>query len=84
MTCSMRTHAGTHYALLTALMGLGRWIFGRWSGAGSEALGYPAYFAATFLVALPAFLLLPIAYRAIARREAEDAAADPEVAAAFE
>ncbi len=74
MTCSQRAHAGTHYALLTALMGFGRWLFGRWSGAGAEALGYPGWFAATFLVALPAFLLLPIAYRAIARREAEEAA----------
>ncbi len=74
MTCSVRAHAGTHYALLTALMGLGRWVFGRWSGAGAEVIGYPAWFAATFLIAMPAFLLLPIASRAIARREAEDAA----------
>ena len=76
MTCSVRAHAGTHYALLTAVMGLGRWIFGRWSGAGAEAIGYPAWFAATFVIALPAFFLLPIARGAVARREAEDAAAE--------
>lgn len=84
MTCSVRAHAGTHYALLTALMGLGRWVFGRWSGAGAEALGYPAYFAVTFAVALPAFLLLPIARKAIARREAEDDGSTTAVATAFE
>jgi PAT family beta-lactamase induction signal transducer AmpG len=60
-----REHAGTQFALLTALFGVGRWLAGRWSGDAAVALGdsagpgYAPWFALTFLFALPAFLLLP-------------------------
>ena len=55
-----REHAGTQFALLTALFGVGRWLAGRWAGDAAVALGYPLWFAVTFFLALPAFLLLPL------------------------
>jgi PAT family beta-lactamase induction signal transducer AmpG len=57
LSCERR-HAATQFALLTALMGLGRTLAGTWSGFGAERLGYGPYFALTFALAIPAFLLL--------------------------
>ena len=55
-----REHAATQFALLSALgVGLAKYLAGRWSGVGATALGYAPYFAATFVLALPAFALLP-------------------------
>ena len=58
-----REHAGTQFALLTALFGIGRWLAGRWAGDAATSLGYPLWFAITFLLALPAFALLPLLRR---------------------
>jgi PAT family beta-lactamase induction signal transducer AmpG len=75
-SCS-RSFAGTQYAILTAIFGLGSVAAGAFSGFGVVSLGYAGYFAITFLVALPAFALLPWLRRWLA-----DRGGDPESAAA--
>lgn len=54
-----REQAATQYALLSALFGLTRSLAGAASGFAATGLGYPAYFALTFVLALPAYALLP-------------------------
>ena len=54
-----REHAATQYALLSALFGFTRSLAGPVSGFGASRLGYASYFATTFLLALPAYALLP-------------------------
>jgi len=56
--CDKR-QAATEYALLSAIFGLTRSLAGAVSGWGAARMGYPAYFALTFLLAFPAFALLP-------------------------
>jgi PAT family beta-lactamase induction signal transducer AmpG len=56
--CDKR-RAATEYALLSAIFGLTRSVAGAVSGWGASHLGYAAYFALTFLLAFPAFGLLP-------------------------
>ena len=63
MACCDRTFAATHFALWSAIMALGRWGFGRWSGAAAEYFGYAPWFALTFVAAIPAFALLPFVKR---------------------
>ncbi len=63
MACCDRTFAATHFALWSAIMALGRWGFGRWSGAAAEHFGYAPWFAMTFVAAIPAFALLPFVRR---------------------
>ena len=59
MTICDKQHAATQYALLSALFGLTRVLSGTFSGFGVEQMGYSVYFMATFLLSMPAFLLLP-------------------------
>jgi PAT family beta-lactamase induction signal transducer AmpG len=66
MVSCRKEHAGAQFALLTALMALSRTAVGAISGYGAERWGYSTYFAATFLLALPAFFLLPAARHWIA------------------
>jgi MFS transporter, PAT family, beta-lactamase induction signal transducer AmpG len=54
-----REHAATQYALLSALFGLTRSVSAPFTGVAAAQLGYSAYFATTFLLALPSFALLP-------------------------
>ncbi len=54
-----KEQAATQYALLSALFNLSGSFAGSISGRGVEGLGYGSYFAATFLMALPAYALLP-------------------------
>jgi PAT family beta-lactamase induction signal transducer AmpG len=54
-----REQAATQYALLSALFGLTRSLAGAVSGVAASALGYGPYFALTFVLALPAYALLP-------------------------
>jgi PAT family beta-lactamase induction signal transducer AmpG len=54
-----RERAATQYALLSALFGFTRSLAGAASGVGASRLGYGPYFAMTFLLALPAYALLP-------------------------
>lgn len=56
--CDKR-RAATEYALLSAIFGFTRSLAGAFSGWGTTHLGYAAYFGVTFLLALPAFALLP-------------------------
>jgi PAT family beta-lactamase induction signal transducer AmpG len=56
--CDKR-RAATEYALLSAIFGLTRSLAGAFSGWGTTHLGYATYFALTFLLAFPAFALLP-------------------------
>ncbi len=59
MSVCERERAATEYALLSALFGLGRTLAGTLSGLAAARFGYAAFFAATFLLALPAFALIP-------------------------
>ena len=52
--------AATRFALLTALSMVARNIIGAPSGFLVEAYGYAYYFGFTFILALPAFALLPL------------------------
>ena len=59
MNICEREHAAVEYALLSAIFGLSRSVAGGFSGWATERLGYGNYFGATFLLAIPAFALLP-------------------------
>lgn len=59
MVSCQRGHVATQFAFLTALMGLVGGVIGVQWGRLQEAVGYAPWFALTFVVALPAFLLLP-------------------------
>jgi PAT family beta-lactamase induction signal transducer AmpG len=59
MSVCDKTQAATQYALLSALFGLTRSLSGAFSGVVTQSVGYATYFAATFFLAWPAFLLLP-------------------------
>jgi len=54
-----KQRAATEYALLSAIFGLTRSLAGACSGWATTQMGYAAYFAFTFVLAFPAFALLP-------------------------
>jgi PAT family beta-lactamase induction signal transducer AmpG len=54
-----KDQAATQYALLSAVFNLSGTLVGSVSGLGAERLGYGVYFGLTFLLALPAYALLP-------------------------
>ena len=54
-----RRRSATEYALLSAAFALSRSLAGWQSGFGAEAFGYADYFLLTFVLAFPAYLLLP-------------------------
>jgi MFS transporter, PAT family, beta-lactamase induction signal transducer AmpG len=56
--CSNPLHTATQYALLTALASTGRTFFASGTGYAAKALGWPAFFVACVLTALPALALL--------------------------
>ena len=58
-----REHAAVQYAALTSLGFLAGSLARAFSGVAAEQLGYAGFFAATALLALPAFALLPAAAR---------------------
>lgn len=59
MNVCEKEHAAVQYALLSAIFGLSRSLAGGVSGWGAERLGYAHYFGLTFLLAFPAYALLP-------------------------
>ena len=59
MSVCERRYAATQFAVLSALLALSRTLAGAASGVLAENLGYGRYFFLTFLLALPAFALLP-------------------------
>jgi MFS transporter, PAT family, beta-lactamase induction signal transducer AmpG len=54
-----KEHATVQYAFLSSVFSLTGRLVGGISGIGAERIGYGNYFALTFVVALPAFALLP-------------------------
>jgi PAT family beta-lactamase induction signal transducer AmpG len=56
--CHDRLHTATQYALLTALASTGRTVIAAGTGFLAQALGWPAFFIATVVAALPALALL--------------------------
>ena len=56
--CRNPLHTATQYALLTALASTGRTLFASGTGFAAKALGWPAFFGACVLTALPALALL--------------------------
>ncbi len=59
MSVCERRYAATQFAVLSALLALSRTIAGGASGVLAESMGYGPYFFLTFLLAIPAFALLP-------------------------
>jgi MFS transporter, PAT family, beta-lactamase induction signal transducer AmpG len=59
MSVCERRYAATQFAVLSALLALSRTLAGGASGLLAENLGYGKYFFLTFLLAVPAFALLP-------------------------
>ena len=59
MNVCEKEHATVQYALLSSIFALSGRLVGGISGLGAERFGYGNYFALTFLVSLPAFVLLP-------------------------
>jgi MFS transporter, PAT family, beta-lactamase induction signal transducer AmpG len=58
MSVCERRYAATQFALLSAIYALSRWAAGLVSGVLAERLGFATYFFVTFLLGLPAYLLL--------------------------
>lgn len=56
--CGARAHTATQYALLTALVAVGRTLLASMSGYGAAALGWPLFFLMTAAAALPGLALL--------------------------
>ncbi|MGH9367003.1 MAG: MFS transporter [Thermoanaerobaculia bacterium] len=61
-----KEHAGTQYALLSALFALTRDLSGGVSGWAADRLGYAPFFLYTVFLSLPAFVLLPWVKRRLA------------------
>ena len=59
MSVCEKRYAATQFALLSALLAITRAAAGEASGALAEWMGYGGYFLLTFLLAFPAYLLLP-------------------------
>lgn len=68
MAISDKRYAATQFAILSALFSLGRLLIWRVSGEWAESLGYTSYFFLTFLLALPAYALLPWVRRSTTRQ----------------
>lgn len=58
-----KSRAATEYALLSAIFALPRFVVGAASGWMATHMGFAAYFALTFILAFPAYALLPWARR---------------------
>ena len=56
--CRNPLHTATQYALLTAFASTGRTLFASGTGFAAQMLGWPAFFVATALAALPALGLM--------------------------
>jgi MFS transporter, PAT family, beta-lactamase induction signal transducer AmpG len=59
MSVCERRYAATQFAVLSALLALSRTLTGGVSGVLTEKMGYADYFFLTFILAMPAFALLP-------------------------
>lgn len=59
MNICQKEHATVQYAFLSSTFSLTGRLVGGISGLGAEQFGYGAYFALTFIMSMPAYLLLP-------------------------
>lgn len=59
MNICQKEHATVQYAFLSSIFSLTGRLVGGISGLGAEKYGFADYFAITFLLSLPAYLLLP-------------------------
>jgi PAT family beta-lactamase induction signal transducer AmpG len=59
MNVCQKEHATVQYAFLSSVFSLTGRLIGGISGLGAERYGYGNYFALTFLLSMPAYLLLP-------------------------
>ncbi len=59
MNVCQKEHATVQYAFLSSIFSLTGRLVGGISGLGAERFGYGIYFAITFLLSMPAYLLLP-------------------------
>jgi PAT family beta-lactamase induction signal transducer AmpG len=59
MNVCEKEHATVQYAFLSSIFSLTGRLVGGISGVGAEKYGYANYFAITFLLSLPAYLMLP-------------------------
>lgn len=59
MNVCQKEHATVQYAFLSSVFSLTGRLIGGISGLGAEKYGYGNYFAITFLLSMPAYLLLP-------------------------
>jgi PAT family beta-lactamase induction signal transducer AmpG len=59
MNVCQKEHATVQYAFLSSIFSLTGRLVGGLSGLGAERYGYGNYFAITFLLSLPAYMLLP-------------------------
>jgi PAT family beta-lactamase induction signal transducer AmpG len=59
MNVCQKEHATVQYAFLSSVFSLTGRLIGGLSGLGAERYGYGNYFAVTFLLSMPAYLLLP-------------------------
>jgi PAT family beta-lactamase induction signal transducer AmpG len=59
MNVCQKEHATVQYAFLSSIFSLTGRLIGGISGLGAEKYGYGDYFALTFLLSLPAYVLLP-------------------------
>jgi PAT family beta-lactamase induction signal transducer AmpG len=72
MNICQKEHATIQYAFLSSIFSLTGRLVGGISGLGAERLGYGNYFALTFLLSVPAYLLLPWVKRWIQEERAND------------
>jgi PAT family beta-lactamase induction signal transducer AmpG len=59
MNVCQKEHATIQYAFLSSIFSLTGRLIGGISGLGAEKYGFGGYFAITFLLSMPAYLLLP-------------------------
>jgi len=59
MNVCQKEHATVQYAFLSSIFSLTGRLIGGISGLGAEKYGFGGYFAITFLLSMPAYLLLP-------------------------
>jgi PAT family beta-lactamase induction signal transducer AmpG len=67
-----KSRATTEYAILSSIFAFSRSIAGWAGGIGAQEMGYAAYFALTFVLAFPAYALLPWIKSILAASEAQE------------
>ncbi len=72
-----KSRATTEYAILSSIFAFSRSIAGWAGGIGAHEMGYANYFLLTFVLAFPAYLMLPWIKRVLASHDEEKPAAQP-------